>query len=70
MVACPKCGSSMAAGYLLSKGSSEVAVSDWVEGLPDKRWWGLNLKNRTRIPITALRCNRCGFLELYTARVG
>ncbi|SOD03252.1 hypothetical protein SAMN05216486_1094 [bacterium JGI 053] len=62
---CPKCGSPMTTGYLLDQGQ-HVKVTEWIEGAPEKSFWtGLNLKQRRRFPVTADRCERCGFLELY-----
>jgi predicted nucleic-acid-binding Zn-ribbon protein len=62
---CPKCGSSMTSGYILDKGQS-FAQAEWVEGAPEKSLWtGLKLKDRRRFPLTADRCERCGFLEFY-----
>ena len=65
MMICPKCEGRMTGGYLLAKSSGEAIVGEWVEGRPEKRWWGINLKNRRKLPVAAARCERCGFLELY-----
>lgn len=55
----------MTIGYLLDQGQAAQAA-EWIEGEPEKHWLtGLNFKNRRRFPITADRCERCGFLELY-----
>jgi hypothetical protein len=61
---CPKCGSPMTTGFLLDMKDS-AKVTEWVEGAPEKSFWGLKLKGRRRFPVTADRCERCGFLELY-----
>ena len=61
---CRKCGSPMTTGFLLDQGSAPAAT-EWIEGPPDKSFWGLKLKNRRRFPVVADRCERCGFLELY-----
>jgi predicted nucleic-acid-binding Zn-ribbon protein len=61
---CPKCGSPMTTGYLLDQDQGPK-TTDWVEGAPEKSFWGLKLKNRRRFPVVADRCERCGFLELY-----
>lgn len=61
---CPKCGSPMTTGFLLDLKDSPK-VTEWIEGAPEKSFWGLNLKNRRRFPVVADRCERCGFLELY-----
>ena len=61
---CPKCGSPMTTGFLLDS-SDAPKVTEWVEGAPEKSFWGLKLKGRRRFPVVADRCERCGFLELY-----
>jgi len=62
---CPKCGSPMTTGFILDKDQGAKAA-EWVEGQPEKSWMaGLKLGNRRRFPLTADRCERCGFLEFY-----
>lgn len=62
---CPKCGSPMTTGYILDKGQA-FFQAEWIEGEPEKsRWTGLKVKDRRRFPLTADRCERCGFLEFY-----
>jgi len=68
-MACPKCGSPMTGGYIMSTDGAHNGVAEWIEGRPEKRWWGLNFKNRRRYPIAAARCERCGYLEFYAVRV-
>ena len=63
---CPKCGSPMTTGYILDKKNESFAQAEWVEGEPEKSFWtGLQIKGRRRFPLTADRCERCGFLEFY-----
>ena len=55
----------MTTGYVLDM-ADQSKVAEWIEGPPEKHWLtGLKLKNRRRFPITADRCERCGFLEFY-----
>jgi predicted nucleic-acid-binding Zn-ribbon protein len=62
---CPKCGSPMTTGFVLDMNQG-AKVAEWVEGAIEKSaWTGLKLKDRRRFPITADRCERCGFLEFY-----
>ena len=62
---CPKCGSPMTTGFVMTS-ADQPKLSEWVEGAPEKHWLtGLKLKNRRRFPLTADRCERCGFLEFY-----
>ncbi|HEX8692403.1 MAG TPA: hypothetical protein VF746_08300 [Longimicrobium sp.] len=67
MVTCVKCGTPMDFGFLLDRGESNTRLTlEWVEGQPEKSFWaGLKLKGRRRIPVAAVRCQRCGYVELY-----
>lgn len=63
---CPKCQGSMSEGFVLDvKDGGSRAVSSWVEGAPQKAWYGLKLRGRTQHEIQTWRCGRCGFLESY-----
>jgi hypothetical protein len=39
----------------------------FLPGAPPKvsRWWGLKVRKKDLIPISAWRCERCGYLESY-----
>ena len=40
--------------------------SAWVEGPPTSSFWtGLRMRGRERLPVTTMRCIKCGFLESY-----
>ncbi|HEX5724126.1 MAG TPA: PF20097 family protein [Longimicrobiaceae bacterium] len=69
MTRCPKCGSKMEAGFVLEVDGGSAKPARWVEGMPERSFWtGIRLKGRAQIPITAMRCVRCGFLEQYARR--
>ncbi len=40
-------------------------AGQWIEGKPEKRWWGLNVKGRKKLTVITYRCGRCGLLESY-----
>ena len=63
---CPKCQGSMTEGFILDadQGGGRT-VSAWVEGAPEKRWYGLKLGKKAKHDIQTWRCGRCGFLESY-----
>ncbi len=66
-VNCLNCNTPMQTGFVLerSQGSAPL-VTEWIEGEPEKsNWFGLKLRNRQRLPITALRCPTCGRLDLF-----
>lgn len=63
---CPKCGGSMAEGFVLDKAHGSVGISTWVEGAPEASpWTGVKFTGRTQSPVSTWRCGRCGFLESY-----
>lgn len=62
---CPKCQASMAEGFMPDETDNGRKVSRWVEGQPEKRWYGLRLRGKATFYIQTYRCPRCGFLENY-----
>jgi len=57
----------MEEGFVLDQQRHNAAtVSKWVEGSPEKRWWGLNIRGRKVLSVITFRCARCGYLESYT----
>jgi predicted nucleic-acid-binding Zn-ribbon protein len=63
---CPKCSGQMEEGYVLDQSQGKNLQSTWVEGPPAPSFWtGLKMRGRERLPITTLRCERCGYLESY-----
>lgn len=63
---CGECGGSMQEGYVLDVAKTGRIPSSWIEGKPEKDFWlGLNLEDKLVFPITAFRCERCGFLKFY-----
>jgi len=56
----------MEEGFLLDRGHGDSRkVGEWAEGQPERRWWGLQLKGKERLPVVAYRCPRCGLLQSY-----
>ena len=63
---CPKCASGMAEGFIPDHTHGAFAVSNWVEGQPNKSIWvGVKLGGKARSQIATWRCRRCGYLESY-----
>jgi predicted nucleic-acid-binding Zn-ribbon protein len=62
---CPKCGASMTEGFIPDESDNGRKVNKWIEGAPEKHWYGLKLRGKTRYYIQTFRCNRCGYLENY-----
>ena len=62
---CPKCQGAMAEGFVPIDKDGMRGISTWIEGAPEKKWYGLKLGRKTRHEIQTWRCGRCGFLESY-----
>lgn len=69
---CPVCRVRLEDGIIMNKGDRDrVRQSTWVEGEPEKSFWsGTKTKGKKRLAVSALRCPRCGRIELYTAERG
>jgi hypothetical protein len=57
----------MEEGFIADRGQGDRIKPDtWVAGKPEVTFWsGAKVKGRERIEVTALRCPRCGRVELY-----
>jgi hypothetical protein len=56
----------MAPGFVLDRDSnSSNKASRWIEGPPEKHWYGLKIRGKAQFEVTTFRCPRCGFLESY-----
>lgn len=57
----------MTAGAILNRDSNGArALGQWIEGRPARSiWTGLKTKGMKMLPVTAYRCDRCGYLENY-----
>ena len=63
---CPKCEGAMEEGYVADYAHGAIRQSEWVDGEPERSFWtGLKVKGHAQVPVTALRCSLCGFLEFY-----
>jgi predicted nucleic-acid-binding Zn-ribbon protein len=64
---CPKCSGRMESGHLPDTGYGQVLQSSWAPGEPVVRRFvgGIKSNPKEQLPITALRCSKCGYLELY-----
>jgi hypothetical protein len=64
---CPKCQSAMERGYLPDIAHGMVMRASWNPGEPEVRRFigGIKWKPKESLPVTAYRCVKCGFVELY-----
>ena len=69
---CPACRVRLEDGFMMDRGDRDrVKPAIWVEGEPEKSFWsGTKTKGKRQLPVAALRCPRCGRIELYTAERG
>jgi hypothetical protein len=64
---CPKCNGEMVQGFVPEYSQGPIYVGSWHPGQPKKSFW-----TRTKVhfaeglPIGAFRCQKCGFVELYS----
>ena len=63
---CPKCNGEMVQGFLVEIDGWMRKVSTWVEGAPEKSWFGsAKVPKEKCVPVGTFRCSACGFLESY-----
>jgi len=56
----------MTQGFIVDKsGGFTREASEWVEGAPEKSFFGVSAPAARRIPVSTHRCSECGFLESY-----
>ncbi len=65
---CPKCRGRMELGFVVDESRFLRRQSTWAPGAPKKSFW-TGLKVKERLPVTVLRCDRCGFLESFAKQV-
>jgi hypothetical protein len=67
---CPKCEGEMRPGFVVDRAHYWIGVlGEWAEGEPRTGWGaGLKLSGRKRYPLRGVRCERCGFVEVYALR--
>lgn len=66
-LSCAKYNGRMEEGFIADrKDDDRYAVTDWVEGKPEKSFWqGIKTRDKVKLQITTYRCASCGHLELY-----
>lgn len=68
---CPKCSGNMIKGFIADKSEVHYFPTYWIEGEPENATLfgltgdNLNVKNRNKFMIRSLRCEKCGFAEIY-----
>jgi hypothetical protein len=63
---CTDCQRRMEGGYLLDNAQSTQEALSWVEGPPEKTFWGsMRLKGRRKLTVYAWRCPGCAQVRLF-----
>ena len=68
--ACPKCSGAMQPGFVVDHGHFNISqFGEWAVGKPQRgRWSALKIPPARRFQIRGVRCERCGFVEIYANR--
>lgn len=65
-IECIRCHAQMEVGYVLDASHSGYQQQNWSPGEPKPSFWtGLKLAKDQVLPVTTLKCPRCGYLESY-----
>ncbi len=68
---CSKCGGGMIKGFAADKSEQYYMKLSWVDGEPEQvsllgiKGDNIKIYDRERFDVRGLRCQKCGFLELY-----
>ena len=58
----------MEEGYVLDRGHGNAKnPSSWIEGAPQRAWYGIRTKGHDKHKVRSFRCTKCGYLESYAA---
>jgi hypothetical protein len=59
----------MEPGFLLElRDGNQKVVTEWIEGVPEKGWFGLvKIRGKRKLTVETVRCTRCGYLESYAS---
>ncbi len=69
-VECLRCRTPMETGFVADLTYGANVQEQWVPGTPQGSFWtGLKINKDERIPVTTMRCPKCGALESYARPV-
>lgn len=65
-IECLRCRTPMEAGVIADATYGGTVQEQWAPGAPQVSiWTGLKVNKRERVPVTTMRCPKCGALESY-----
>ena len=66
-IECLRCKTAMLPGFIADMNASSFSVQEkWSPGEPVVSFWtGLHVDKKKAIPVSTLRCPKCGMLESY-----
>ncbi len=67
-IECLRCHTPMEAGYVLDRRYGGWTEERWNPGEMQPHWWGM-IQSKASLPVTTMRCPKCGALESYARPV-
>ncbi len=68
---CLRCRTPMESGVIGDATYGAKLQEQWTPGTPESSFWtGLKIDKRECVPVTTMRCPKCGALESYARAVG
>ncbi len=65
-IECVRCRTHMESGWVADKTQAGLIQQNWSSGEPQPSFWtGLKAEKDQVVPVTTLRCPKCGYLESY-----
>jgi hypothetical protein len=65
-IACLRCQTPMDPGFVADRTDGGNLQEQWNPGTPNVSFWtGLKTDRKSSIPVTTMRCPKCGALEFY-----
>ena len=69
-IECLRCHTAMEPGFIADFTYGGRVQEQWGPGAPEvSRWTGLKTEKQKLVPVTTMRCPRCGALESYALPV-
>jgi hypothetical protein len=63
-IQCLRCHTPMEPGFIADRTYGGWVEEKWAPGRPKLHWWGME-KPEAPLPVTIMRCPRCGALESF-----